>query len=842
MMPTAPGVLRLLPAVPALVAALLLAMVVAATQFIVADELTQRALRRVEQSTRTLSERVGGELSRRATELQGLAQSAVLQDPAARPEAVRAALQRLKASSPGYVWIGWVGLDGTVRVASDGLLEGSNIAQRPVFVHGRAGLWFGSLHAPVALRPVLERAGQPVPTEVADLGLPVTGPDGRVLGVLAAHLADRRFDDLRQAVLGPPDGRRELQLLLVTPDQRPVLGERPPLPDLGQPTASLVDDGNGDPWVVARQTVNAIDSPLEIGWQVVGAQPLRAAQAPAWELQRTLVIGGGLTALLIGGAGVWLSRRLARPYARVFDAVATRLSPDHGQAPAAALDALLEQIRRQPRPAADGPPGEQLIHRVLHDVERIKTVLDQLPAPVYFIDADFCLAYWNHSAAQVFGWQADAAGRRVLDVVRWMDPRPMKEAIMARLTSEPGPWVFELHVRRADGADIWGEWHVNKVGGSDGQPGGLIAMVRDLTAAREAHQRLQEQTETLSAIVLSSSDAIISTGEDGRVEVFNPAAERIFQVPADHMLGQPLDRLIPVQHRAGHGGHLRRFADSNATRRSMGAGRVPGLRSDGQPLELEASISQVTVRGRRVLTAILRDVTERVKAERRQVQYQLELSELAHRLMEQEKDTTRRLAQILHDRLGQTLTALRLSAEALPALLAGEQPAPARERLHMIGELTREAVLEVRQALAELRPPLLEEQGLAAALENEIRLRRPEAAPAALALDIEIEVRTQRWPADVEHAAFMVAREAVINAVRHAQAGQIGVSLGGDARTLLLDVSDNGRGLPPDMAFGRPGHLGLVGMRERAIAIGARLSTVTPDGGGTLLRLSWEAP
>lgn len=841
MMPSALGVSRLLPAVPAVVAAVLLGLVVAATQFIVTDELTQRALRRVEQATRTLADRLGGELSRRASEMQWLANSAPLQSGDPNPDEVRVALQRLKDSSPSYVWIGWITTDGVVRAASDGLLENVNIAHRPVFMQGQQGLWFGSFHPPLALKPALERAGRPVPAELVDLALPIVDPTGKPRAVLAAHLSDQRFVDLMQAVLGPMEGRRELSLALATPDGQTVMGAPPPLNHRGHPVATLVNSQAGDTWVIARQTVVAQDSPLDIGWDVLGTQPLSAAQAPAWELQRTLIVGGLLAAVLIGGAGVWLSRRLAQPYARVFNAVSERLASGE-RAPAAALDALLKQIQRLPRLAPPGSPGEALVRQVLHDVERIKTVLDLLPAPVYCLDAAQRLVYWNHDAARTFAWPPDANGQPVLDLVRWTDPPALQQQVQARLLTEPGPWVFELNVERLDGTAIRGEWHLSKVLDAQGNYSGVIAKVRDLTAEREARERLGEQTETLSAIIQSSSDAIISTSADGHVELFNPAAERIFQVPAETMLGQPLDPLLPPTHRGGHTAHLKRFAESATTLRSMGAGRVSGQRADGQTLELEASISQVTVRGRKVLTAILRDVSERVRAEQQQALYQLELSELAHRLMEQEKDTTRRLAQILHDGLGQTLTALRLSVDALPELVQGPQPPAAQERLEMLNELARTAVSEVRQALAELRPPLLESSGLAAALENECRLREHEAAPAQLRLVVEDGARTQRWPADVEHAAFMVGREAVINALRHAQARQITVTVGGDDQTLLLDVNDNGVGLPEELAFGRPGHLGLVGMRERAIAIGARLTALAPAEGGTLVRLEWEAP
>ena len=362
-------------------------------------------------------------------------------------------------------------------------------------------------------------------------------------------------------------------------------------------------------------------------------------------------------------------------------------------------------------------------------------------------------------------------------------------------------------------------------------------ILRDVTERMQAEERLREHRETLAAVVEAASDAVVSTDAEGRITLFNPAAERIFGRSASSMLGQPLDLLLPLRFRGGHGAHLRAFADSRVTRRAMGAGRVKGLHAGGEELELEASISQAVVNGRLTLTAILRDVTQRVRAETALLKYQHELSELAQQLMTQEKTTTRRLAQALHDQLGQTLTAIRLSFDAWAAGPAAAVSAPAAR----IGQLIDQAIAEVRQVLVDLRPPLLDDSGLVAALDNEVQMRDRDAPAIDVLLEAGAGVAQLRWPPDVEYAAFMVAREAVGNAVLHAEATLVRVVIGGDARGFRLDVVDDGRGLPADAARARPGHLGMVGMRERALAIGARFSARPADGGGTIVSLQWRA-
>lgn len=390
---------------------------------------------------------------------------------------------------------------------------------------------------------------------------------------------------------------------------------------------------------------------------------------------------------------------------------------------------------------------------------------------------------------------------------------------------------FEGWCRRRDGARFWGDVVVYRLGDPGAPPTGYAQITRDLSARHEADKQRHESEARLAAVIQSASDAVISTDVSGRIELFNPAAERIFGRRATTVLGERLDLLLPPGQRERHGADLAAFAASKVTRRSMGAGRVQGLRADGTLVELEASISQVQVNERQVLTAILRDVTERVRAEQALLQYQHELTALTQRLMAQEKMTTRLIAQSLHDQLGQTLAAIRLGLDALPA---GGAP---RERLDA---LVAQAIREVRQVLAELRPPLLDEQGLAAALDNELRARRPLPEGVELLLDVAPALAMQRWPGDVEYAAFMVAREAIGNALLHAGAALVRVAIEGDARRLHLEVADDGRGLAPEFAGGRPGHLGLVGMRERAVAIGALFEVLAPPGEGTTVRLSWE--
>ncbi|HEY6555151.1 MAG TPA: ATP-binding protein [Vicinamibacteria bacterium] len=127
---------------------------------------------------------------------------------------------------------------------------------------------------------------------------------------------------------------------------------------------------------------------------------------------------------------------------------------------------------------------------------------------------------------------------------------------------------------------------------------------------------VREGEARLASVVGSAMDAIITVDAGQRVVVFNAAAERMFRCSREVVMGRPLDALIPSRFRDGHRHHVERFGATGVTSRSMGAlGAISGLRANGEEFPIEASISQVEVAGQTLYTVILRDVTERRRAE-----------------------------------------------------------------------------------------------------------------------------------------------------------------------------------------------------------------------------------
>jgi PAS domain S-box-containing protein len=140
--------------------------------------------------------------------------------------------------------------------------------------------------------------------------------------------------------------------------------------------------------------------------------------------------------------------------------------------------------------------------------------------------------------------------------------------------------------------------------------------VREQTSeAMERGAALRAGEERLSRIIDSAMDAIVTVDEQQRITMFNPAAEKMFRCPAMDAIGTPLERFLPTRFRTSHAEHMRAFGENSVTRRTMGGfSPLSAQRTNGEEFPIEASISQVEIGGKKLFTAIVRDVSETAKA------------------------------------------------------------------------------------------------------------------------------------------------------------------------------------------------------------------------------------
>jgi signal transduction histidine kinase/HAMP domain-containing protein len=191
-----------------------------------------------------------------------------------------------------------------------------------------------------------------------------------------------------------------------------------------------------------------------------------------------------------------------------------------------------------------------------------------------------------------------------------------------------------------------------------------------------------------------------------------------------------------------------------------------------------------------------------------------------------------RLARDLHDSVTQNLYGVTMYAEAAARLLAAGEANLAAEHLRELRETAHETLREMRLLIFELRPPVLAQAGLVAALRA-----RLETVEERSGLETELYVQGYGGLApDVEEGVYRVAQEALNNTLKHAQAHHVTVQLRQDDQNVVLEVTDDGVGFDPSIAR-RQGGLGLPGMEERAVRLGGSLMLKSRTGEGTTVRL-----
>ena len=236
----------------------------------------------------------------------------------------------------------------------------------------------------------------------------------------------------------------------------------------------------------------------------------------------------------------------------------------------------------------------------------------------------------------------------------------------------------------------------------------------------------------------------------------------------------------------------------------------------------------------RLAPAIERELREaetrraHLRATQELVESRLQLRALSSHLQSVREDERARIARELHDELGQMLSALKIDVSWLRHHWQRNEAAVVDNKLNYMKLLIGDTIAGVRRISSDLRPVMLDDLGLKAAVEwlaEEFGRRHP-----GIHCELSFALGEQEIADTQATAAFRIVQECLTNASRHAEASTIHIFVGVAQDHLAITVRDNGRGLPAGPVGG--GHYGLLGMRERAQALGGRLDLhSTPDAG-----------
>jgi PAS domain S-box-containing protein len=468
------------------------------------------------------------------------------------------------------------------------------------------------------------------------------------------------------------------------------------------------------------------------------------------------------------------------------------------------------------------------------DPEQLGRLVDQLPVLLWSTDAELRITSRRGGGLALAGVGSLPSTEGEVVGVFVDDPAQVARAVAAHRAALAGnPTAYEITLRNRTFSA-----RVEPLRDSRDKVCGVAGVAFDITDRRLAENAVRESEERLGLINLATNDAIwdwdLTTNGlwfgRGFETLFWYAREEIapmIEAWTSRLHPNDRDRVVSSIEAALAAGNKSWSAEYRFRRRD---GSYADVFDRGYVIHDPKTKKPVRMVGS------MMDVSERRRAQEQLQESRAALRMLAARQHEVREGERTRIAREIHDTLGQALTALKLQLAAAQSAASHEAPALGdrlTETAHMVDELVK----TVRRIATELRPPILDQLGLPAAVEwlAQDFTRRTGITCAPTLRPTEGAINQ-----DLATALFRIVQEALTNVSLHAGATRVDVDLGIKSGCVSLEVRDDGRGITEAAATG-PGSLGILGMRERAAALGGVLEVSPRSGGGTRVA-AWFPP
>lgn len=458
---------------------------------------------------------------------------------------------------------------------------------------------------------------------------------------------------------------------------------------------------------------------------------------------------------------------------------------------------------------------------------RAQKYLDIAGVIFLVIGADEKVILINSKGCEVLGCQEE----RIIGK-NWFDnfvPQYSKERlkiIFDRLIAgelEPVEY-YENPVLTRSGEERLVAWHNTILTDEAGNVIATLSSGEDITEHRRADEALKKSESRYHDLFNSASDAIIIRNLDGNIFEVNESASELTGYTVAELTSMNISQfLAPESFETTMEKQKRQLEGEAASQRY----ELELIRKNGTGAIIEAMISIVQEEGHPVaVQATVRDVTEQRRM-RDSIRYYLQ------KVLAAQEDERKRIARDLHDDASQSMLLLTHQLDAIVSDTGGSLEEPVRDKLNQAYNLAVEILSGLRRYAQELRPAILDDMGLVAALEwMADRL----SSEGMTKIEVKVSVPEIDLPQEIQLVLFRIAQEALGNVKRHSNASTAVIKLESTAGMVRMTVTDDGKGfaLPvPITEFGSMGKLGIIGMLERAQLLDGTMNIESSPGKGT---------
>lgn len=357
-----------------------------------------------------------------------------------------------------------------------------------------------------------------------------------------------------------------------------------------------------------------------------------------------------------------------------------------------------------------------------------------------------------------------------------------------------------------------------------------VFVIMNLLGRERLEVALKESDAKLRHMVHSVRDAIMTVDSSGKLVLFNVAAERMFGLQADDVLGKPVDEVLSLNQPKPLVLNFMRYLNEGWQSPSgLAQLSIISFAHGGTEYPVELSLSATTFRGDILVTAVFRDLSERVQAEHELIETNRQLQELAAAQQNVREEDRLRISRELHDELGQSLTGIKMEISWLCNRLLSAQP-EMEVKVSSLKKLIDGTISAVRRISSELRPLVLDDLGFSAAAKWYVAQF---AERTGINVNMTLPEHDPENGSTIATTLFRILQESLTNIARHAGAKNVDVQLAFSENHWRLSIKDDGLGFDDKFA-GREG-IGLIGMKERVQILGGAFSLRTSPGEGVLI-------
>lgn len=484
---------------------------------------------------------------------------------------------------------------------------------------------------------------------------------------------------------------------------------------------------------------------------------------------------------------------------------------------------------------AEKAKADRALQRSEAEIVYNASLLQNISDAIVSTDNDFRIVSWNKAAEEMYGWPEHEVRGKIMGSLLKPEYGQVRQEEILSSYFKNGYWKGEIMHHKKNG-DIISVLVSTTAIKREGINTGTVAVIRDITDRKRAEQKFRDLLD-------AAPDATVIVNDNGIIEMINRQVVELFGYSRDELIGKPVEILIPGSLKNLHKEHLRSYVQ-NPKARSMGAGReLEAQKKDGTKFSVEISLSPLQTDEGLLVSASVRDITQRRMIEERLKQFKDdlekqvlkrtgELRQLSAHLVDIREQERLRISREIHDELGQQLTGLKMDVAWLSKRTAGDDEPVKRKFSGLLG-LLDEMVKTVRRISTELRPAVLDDFGLLPAIEwhsTEFEKR------FGIKVQLSIPDTTLILPGEKATGIFRVYQEALTNIARHAEATVIRTSIVVNEVELRLTIADDGKGFDRKEA-GNKKTLGLLGMRERIFMMNGQYELSSAPGEGTAVTL-----